>query len=142
LDFELEASIEYHKAVTGAPGKPRRKRMAMKDDQFNTIKDMYLSNEITIDVYAKRCTPLMFMQLKKKKERSVDEEEDEDEDRDEEEEDGDSSESLNTKVNSLSIVTVGCNCNTACKTIRCACKLEKRVCSEHCHLNNSKCQNK
>jgi hypothetical protein len=91
-DFELDASIEYFKAVSGAPGRPRRKRMVMKDDQFHTIKEMFLSNEITLDVYAKRCTSLMFIELKKKKARSVVGAEEEDEDDDEDSDEGEDEE--------------------------------------------------
>ena len=39
------------------------------------------------------------------------------------------------------LVIVHCNCGGSCNTEKCSCKKANRLCSSHCHRNNSNCKN-
>ncbi len=64
---EVAAGVKYHRAIQGYKPDPRKKLYVTKDGSYGAYKELYLNEDITIEVYMKRITAMLII-FKKKKE--------------------------------------------------------------------------
>ncbi|CAF0865784.1 unnamed protein product [Brachionus calyciflorus] len=63
---EVSAGVKYHRAFQGPKPDTRKKLYVTKDSTFGSYKELYLSDDITNDVYMKRIVVMLIIYKKKK----------------------------------------------------------------------------
>ena len=66
-DQEVEASLNYYKALNGERISPLNKKEIEKDGKLSTFKEMYLATDIKLDVYVKKIIEILYIGTEKKK---------------------------------------------------------------------------
>jgi hypothetical protein len=65
---EVSAGAKYHRALQGFKPDPRKKLYVTKDGTYGAYKELFLSGDITIDVYMKRIIAMLVIFKKKRRE--------------------------------------------------------------------------
>ena len=74
----MSATIKYYKALNNEPCRPRRKKAFSKDGKISDLKNIFLKNDITLEIFIKNLIENIFIAIDKPKVAKVTEGDDED----------------------------------------------------------------